>query len=573
MYYDYSEEFDPDKYNRHRTLEQQRRFRIEKSVPKNQQMSEICQETEQFNHSTEEHSPVNVLPTLLSPDICGQMQNRVQSAVAINIGSNFNARDADISRDGEFKDEDMVPVPNYKSLANSGSNAGSLHAPSNFSNEKATAGESLHYFNVPFSPSVNCESENHMRNLRTQNLGLEPETKSTLHSGKEVALYHTGRLQKFRARPRDFRGNPTTLSKISQTGPEGGAPPWTVTLLRTELPRHPSQGLFAQNRQLRQADEQGEGAPIDFGPAPSQNQLNYNNEEILIHIPTPQYDGSLDCSSSYSSVGSRLLSNQNSSTDSIDGIENNDDNHTILPKFKLKITRPSDSILGTVRVSRTSADSKSLSVLDLRNPRDLFTPSSDIDNIFRGATQHFYAPRISSASTHSEEEKGVEQASRLDSISNKIFDNPPSSELDISQNLAATAHPSDVQSFFSDDSSHIYGKRNLRKRLSSLKVRVGNPHSSKFGTRSYDDSHSYDCIGLRDGNDVRYSTLPATRSADKLHAIDTKFWASHHHRLREKIHRGKWREKVSGWIQGAKSMIVARIRPGDLRYKGNKDIR
>lgn len=209
-------------------------------------------------------------------------------------------------------------------------------------------------------------------------------------------------------------------------------------------------------------------------------------------------------------------------------------------------------------MNRMSADSKPLSVQDLCDPRDLFTPTSGTGNIFRQVNQHFNAPRVGSGSIHSQVR--WEQAPRLGPDSNKLPDKPPSSELNILRHFAATDNPSDEQSFFSDDSSRMYEKRKLRKRLSNLRARVGKPNSSKTGPHNYDGAPSYDGVGLKNGNCARHATFPVIRSADNLHVANTKAMASYRHRLREKIHGDKWRERMSIWIRGAKSKIVAHMR-------------
>ena len=325
---------------------------------------------------------------------------------------------------------------------------------------------------------------------------------------------------------------------------------------------HARQPDIYEPRQQLEQPQQNLDAPLKLDLPSSRDVRQYEEEKGLFQtplsspglkgkLPTPtaQHDNSRECSSIYSYDENRRFVYQYPATDSGDEvIDYNDAN----PRFRLKITRPSDSILGTVRVNRASTDSKPLAAFDLRDPRDLFTPSSGLEDIFRQVSTHLHAPGAGSSGIHSQIESG--QTSILASISNQLSSNP--------------LNPSDEQSFFSDDSSHIYGKRNLRKRLSNLRARVAIPYASKNGAHSYDGAYSYDDISLRDGNCGEVSTLSAVNPK----SVYTGAGASGRRRLRERMHARTLRKKVSGWIREAKSVIVARMKPGALGYwRGGED--
>lgn len=241
------------------------------------------------------------------------------------------------------------------------------------------------------------------------------------------------------------------------------------------------------------------------------------------------------------------------------------------PKFRLKITRASDSTPGTVRVNRESADSRPLAPLHLQDPRDLFSSSSGIDNMFSQVNRHLHTPRASSNSSHPQIE--VNQTSILAPISGQFSGNwPPSVDLSIPQPSTGAANPtspSGAQSFFSEDSSHIYGKRSLRKRLSNLRALVAMPYASKSIANFHDGTHSYKDINWRNKHCEQHPTLSAARSAHNLQAARASTEDSRIRRLTNRVHAWKLRDRVSGWIKEARSVIVSRTKPGSVGWSGS----
>jgi hypothetical protein len=414
----------------------------------------------------------------------------------------------------------------------------------------------------------------------SQNLGARDLMYDVSHNpSQENASNYTHQVRQNGMSPSEYlMSGPSPVSHIRQPEFDNSVPetmktspslpsdldlPSSVSPPMSEDRSVPNQEL---ERSVRPDQDTPTYAPV-LDSTLSQNSHEHHKEEkvpqtpvsakfkLKLQAPVPVHPNSPRFSSPWDSEENYPWSNQNSDVDLPAG---NDYDNPKPPRFRLKVTRASDSILSTVRVNRGSADSNPLAALHLRDPRDLFTPSSGIDNLFRQVNNH--TPGASSTSAHSPIEG--EHASILASISDQLFDNRPSSlELNILQPSTlpgSPISPSDVQSFFSDDSSHVYGKRSLRKRLSNLRARVAVPYSSKNGANGYDGANSYDDINLRN---AQQGTVSATWSTDNL-AARAGTQGSRIRRLTDRMHARKLRERVSGWIKGAKSVIVARMKPG-----------
>jgi len=244
------------------------------------------------------------------------------------------------------------------------------------------------------------------------------------------------------------------------------------------------------------------------------------------------------------------------------------------PRFKLKITRASNSTLGTVRVNKESAGSKAFSGLHFRHPKDLFTPSSGID-IFRQVGKHLHSRNASTSSSPSSVEG--RQAPILTPISDQLLtkNQPPNLESNTLQPSTTSTNrksPSDVRSFFSDGSSHNHGKLSLRKRLSKLRARVAVPYATRKGAFFYDGAHSSDDIDRRDRNGAQDPALSGAGSVNSIQAVETSTEGRHMRRLTHRMHKHKLREKVSGWVREARSKIVARMRPRDVGREGDDHV-
>jgi hypothetical protein len=239
------------------------------------------------------------------------------------------------------------------------------------------------------------------------------------------------------------------------------------------------------------------------------------------------------------------------------------------PKFKLKITRASNSTLGTVRINRESGDSRYLAGLHLRHPKDLFTPTSGIENVFRQVSRHLHSRKASLSSNHHSIESKPSPTS-IPISNQKPVSGHKGSDPDISQPSSSTSpNPlsrTDVRSFFSDDSSHIQsGHHSLRKRLSNLRARIAVPYSSRNGAHSHDD------ILWRDRNDAKVPTSTVTKSIPNLQTGRASTDARPLRRFTDRVHRKKLKSKVSGWLKEARSAITARMKSRSATGKGDED--
>ena len=229
------------------------------------------------------------------------------------------------------------------------------------------------------------------------------------------------------------------------------------------------------------------------------------------------------------------------------------------PKFKLKITRASNSTVGTVRVNRESGDSRTSVALHLRRPKDLFTPNSGIDNIFRQVSRHLHSrkPSASSIDHHPTQRRPPEPMSApiSDQISliRSVSSGPISPQS--SQTSLNAASPNEVRSFFSDDSSHRHvGGRRLGKRISNLRARIAAPYGAANGTQSHDD------ITWRGRNGQESLRPAASRSIPDLHEGRADHQVRRPRRLSERVHAQKLRARFTLWFKGATSAIRARVK-------------
>lgn len=224
------------------------------------------------------------------------------------------------------------------------------------------------------------------------------------------------------------------------------------------------------------------------------------------------------------------------------------------PRFKLKVTRASLVPRGTVRIHRISGDERSAG-LQLRNPKDLFSPTSGVESVFRRVSSHMHSRRASTASSLQAES---EFAATLGPEPLRVpLDEEPSPELPTTH-LSPTSNAlnlCEARSCFSDDSSQEEGQNGLRRRLTNLKSKIPVPYVSRAATQSHDD------ITWKDRNGGDEANLVAARIILNAHggsaaSTDTKPTR----RLAERIHRQKLRTKMQGWLKGARDAIAARVK-------------
>lgn len=226
------------------------------------------------------------------------------------------------------------------------------------------------------------------------------------------------------------------------------------------------------------------------------------------------------------------------------------------PRFKLRITRASNSTLGTIRVNRDSSiDSKTSGGLYLRNPVDLFTPNSGLDGIFRQVSRHLHSRResvndnnIISPDYNVERPISDQNGGNLPSILslNDVQDSSTSSTTPL--------NPPDARSCFSDDSSKPNGRHDLRRRLSNFRARITVPYSNRLGSQSYDD------ITWRDRNGSGPSVPSPTRSQTDLSSSRMIAEVRRSRRLTHRMRTLRFRAKVSEWFRGARTVIAARVK-------------
>jgi hypothetical protein len=240
------------------------------------------------------------------------------------------------------------------------------------------------------------------------------------------------------------------------------------------------------------------------------------------------------------------------------------------PKFRLKVTRASGSTYGTVRVNRESGESKSTAGFHLRNHKDLFASTAGIDNIFRQVSQHIHSRKASAASSNTGSKSQPAPMSLL--RPNSYFTSTgtsPTTDLNISRPQATKPlPPTEVLSVFSDDSSRIEGHSSMRGRLLNLRARIAVPCVDRTRSQSYDD------LAWRDRNGTGTRAPRAKTSASNLHSTKESTGKSQpsRHFARRMQHR-KLKEKVQGWLRGARSAIVSRMKSRSTTRSGQVKVR
>ncbi|KAA8570391.1 hypothetical protein EYC84_002682 [Monilinia fructicola] len=231
-------------------------------------------------------------------------------------------------------------------------------------------------------------------------------------------------------------------------------------------------------------------------------------------------------------------------------------------KLKLRLTRATGSEpSGTVRVYNDSGDQSS-NDLNIPRPKDLFTPTTGFDNIFRQVSRHLHSRR---PSANSDQQLGDDAIEMMPSQLSRNL--PPSLDLSV-PHTGLSVHlpsPTDARSFFSDDSSHRNGGHGLRKRISKFRARVGVPYVARNGSYSCDD------VVWRDQNGgVGQSPLAAKSVADLDATRVSTVESPNPRRSEHRLHAHRLRAKVSEWFRGARAAISARVKPRSTTSTGNE---
>ncbi|KAF4628907.1 hypothetical protein G7Y89_g9246 [Cudoniella acicularis] len=232
-------------------------------------------------------------------------------------------------------------------------------------------------------------------------------------------------------------------------------------------------------------------------------------------------------------------------------------------KFKLKASHLTKSTQETVRVNRENGESKPPTGLHLRNPKDLFTPVSGMDNIFRQVGKHLHSRKSSSVSSHPGRESSPAPMNQ-NTIRASVPEKSQGQSSETSRLAVVQANSSEVRSFFSDDNSNAQGRHSLRKRFSNLRARIVVPYATRSGVQSCDDI-------TFNGRNLPEDPRPfAARSVPNLHdSIETDSEDMALRRSSERVHRLRLKEKLSRWLKGARSAIAARVRSLSLSGKGD----
>ena len=186
--------------------------------------------------------------------------------------------------------------------------------------------------------------------------------------------------------------------------------------------------------------------------------------------------------------------------------------------FKLRASETFDEASGTVKFNPDAKECRAMSSLDLRHPKDLFTSSSNLSDVFRQVSRHF-----SSANTNT----SVEAASPELYLASPLPTYPMS--------------PTEVQSFFSDNSSQGQSHNGLRKRISNLRARFPHPYLLRS-------------VGQINGNEnaIQLSSRPTlNHRTSGLNEGSRQDVDEYGMPLTKSRHRG-FKGTVSGWFTGAR---------------------
>jgi hypothetical protein len=361
--------------------------------------------------------------------------------------------------------------------------------------------------------------------------------------------------------------SPPLRRRIAEKGPLGRLLPIPVQKAST-IPENGSamdaqcqKKLPSHHIQRPQTESRVEVAFLETGDVSPQH-LTIEQFECGIPLPPPKMKLKVKSSSvlrpsttpepsPWSAQEEHLLANEDTGASLPPVPQNEEQGNGKRPRFKLRVTRASDSNRGTVRVNRNSGDSsKQAAALLQRYPRDLFTPVMGIDNMFRHVSKHIHSRKASTNSNFlSESEHGSIPSSAPHTIS--TTESNPLSPLTAPSSNAATSH--ETRSAFSDDSS-LEGENSLRRRLTDFRAKMAVPYVSKLGTHSYDD------IIWKDRKGGEHPTPMAARSIPNLHGSRASAETKPMRRFAERFHRQRLRTKMHNWLQGARAAIAARMR-------------
>ena len=202
-----------------------------------------------------------------------------------------------------------------------------------------------------------------------------------------------------------------------------------------------------------------------------------------------------------------------------------------IPKFKLKVTRASDSSNGTMKIRKEAIAFQLSSKWRLATPSELFRPGQfgrkgKVDDAPNGGSK-------------------IELIPVRTRFTEELESRPSSAPHTTSPPQSPGLRFAEVQSFFSDDSSQLRQKTSLRQRLSQFKA-IASRASSSDDPRNLDRRNTGSALGrsrTSERTSGRVSAQTGQSTVGMSHLQYTKW------KLREKVkgwwHRGE--HKVRGW--------------------------
>lgn len=204
---------------------------------------------------------------------------------------------------------------------------------------------------------------------------------------------------------------------------------------------------------------------------------------------------------------------------------------------------------GTTRINPSGKDYRVINSLDLSNPKDLFTSAPGLSGMF-----HHVGKQLSNRK-ESAYDSSVTATTSIPM--NSGYEQNSSAEIPFASPITSHAmSPTEVRSFFSDNSSRARGHGSLRKRLSNLRARIP---GSRPATQSRDTVAGREQERMP-GHEMDESRLSRS-STEGIDDYGMPATAILHHRLKS---------KVSGWFKEAR-MAIRRHRK--LRNRNSDEVR
>jgi hypothetical protein len=196
--------------------------------------------------------------------------------------------------------------------------------------------------------------------------------------------------------------------------------------------------------------------------------------------------------------------------------------------------------------------------LNLRYPKDLLTPLSGIDNIFRQVSDDLHTRKPITNSSIEPSVEGSHEPCFKPTSDPAFLAQSLRADIDSPQPSPTSLHGAssvEVHSIFSDDSSHRpAGRHGLGRSISNLRARIGLSYGGASGTQSHDD------IIWKSRNRQDAHVPSASRSIPDLHQGRAGSRVRPQRGLLERMHTHKLRTRFATWFKEATSAIKARVK-------------